>query len=198
MPSESPLNPERILEVTEELLRRFGPDKTNVVDVARELRVSHGSVYRHFPSKLDLRDGVVARWLGRISGPLAEIVEVDGLASDRLRLWLMTLITTKRTLAQSDPALFATYVQLAGGSRVVVRAHVSHLMDQVAAILRDGIRGQEFVPTDDQSTARAILDSTSRFHHPAHAGEWTDPHIDQDFEAVWRLIIRGLESTRDK
>ena len=45
------LTPERILEVTEDVLRRYGLAKATVVDVARALDVSHGSVYRHFPSK---------------------------------------------------------------------------------------------------------------------------------------------------
>ena len=45
------------------MLRRFGPAKTTVVDVARALDVSHGSVYRHFPSKAALRDAVTERWL---------------------------------------------------------------------------------------------------------------------------------------
>src|SRR6185503_7682618 len=45
------LTPERILEVTEDVLRRYGLAKATVVDVARALDVSHGSVYRHFPRK---------------------------------------------------------------------------------------------------------------------------------------------------
>ena len=45
------LTPERILEVTEDVLRRFGLAKATVVDVARALDVSHGSVYRHFPAR---------------------------------------------------------------------------------------------------------------------------------------------------
>ena len=52
------LTPERILEVTEDVLRRFGLAKATVVDVARALDVSHGSVYRHFPSKASLREAV--------------------------------------------------------------------------------------------------------------------------------------------
>ena len=49
------LLPERILEATEEVLRRHGPAKATVVDVARALGVSHGSVYRHFRTKAVLR-----------------------------------------------------------------------------------------------------------------------------------------------
>ncbi len=50
------LNAERILDATEEVLRRFGPTKTTITDVARVLSVSHGAVYRYFPSKALLRD----------------------------------------------------------------------------------------------------------------------------------------------
>ena len=69
------LTPERILEVTEDVLRRFGLAKATVVDVARALDVSHGSVYRHFPSKASLREAVAKRWLERVSVPLAKIAE---------------------------------------------------------------------------------------------------------------------------
>jgi AcrR family transcriptional regulator len=48
--THAPLTAEQILEAAERVLRRYGPDKANVVDVARELDVSHGSVYRHSPS----------------------------------------------------------------------------------------------------------------------------------------------------
>ena len=74
------LTPERILEVTEDVLRRFGLAKATVVDVARALDVSHGSVYRHFPSKASLREAVAKRWLDRVSAPLAKIA--DGSAED--------------------------------------------------------------------------------------------------------------------
>jgi len=76
--NESALTPDRILEAAEDVLRRFGPAKATVVDVARALGVSHGSVYRHFPSKAALRDAVTERWLARVSAPLAAVAVEDG------------------------------------------------------------------------------------------------------------------------
>jgi AcrR family transcriptional regulator len=74
-----PLTRERILEAAEDTLRRFGPGKTTVVDVARALGVSHGTVYRHFASKTELRDSVLEQWLERRVAPLLPIVEeTDG------------------------------------------------------------------------------------------------------------------------
>ena len=104
-----PLTQESILDAAEEVLRRFGPAKTTVVDVARALDVSHGSVYRHFPSKAALRDAVTERWLDRVSAPLAEVAGGPEPAGARLRAWVRLLAATKQGIAREDPELFATF-----------------------------------------------------------------------------------------
>ena len=80
MATES-LTAERILEAAEEVLRRYGPAKANVVDVARALGVSHGSVYRHFPSKAALRDAVTERWLAEDIGAARSCSDREGRSS---------------------------------------------------------------------------------------------------------------------
>src|SRR3954451_7672960 len=104
--STAPLTPERILDAAQETLRRFGPGKATVVDVARALGVSHGSVYRHFPSKAALRAAVTAAWLTRISGSLEIVADTETPALERLHRWLRELIDTKRGKAAEDPELF--------------------------------------------------------------------------------------------
>jgi AcrR family transcriptional regulator len=190
--SDRTLTSERILEAAEEVLRRYGPAKATVVDVAQALGVSHGAVYRHFPSKAALRDAVVERWLARVSSPLQAVAEEKGSAPDRLRRWLDLLIGTKRKKAREDPELFATYVTLAAQSRGVVTGHVEHLVEELTRIITDGVEQSEFDVTDPAAAARAVFDSTSRFHNPAHAAQWTDPGINEAFEGVWDLVARGL------
>jgi AcrR family transcriptional regulator len=190
--NESALTPEQILEAAEETLRRFGPAKATVVDVARTLGVSHGSVYRHFPSKAALRDAVTEQWLGRISAPLAAMAAESGPAPARLRRWLKHLIASKRKRAFDDPELFATYVELTAEAREVVRAHVEALVEQISQIIADGVERGEFDVGNPRAAARAVFDATSRFHNPAHAAQWSDPGINTAFEAVWVLLVRGL------
>ncbi len=190
--TEAALTPERILVAAEDVLRRYGPAKATVVDVARALDVSHGAVYRHFPSKAALREAVTERWLARISGPLAEIATEHGPALQRLRRWLDLLISSKRSRALEDPELFATYMELVAESREVVLAHVRILTGQLATVIADGIARGEFASTDPKVAARAVFDATSRFHNPAHAAEWSDPGIDAAFEGVWSLVTAAL------
>lgn len=192
--TETALTPDQILVAAEGVFRRFGPGKSSVVDVARALGVSHGSVYRHFASKAALRDAVAERWLARVSAPLAEVVAADGSAPDRLRRWFDTLIALKRSKVRDDPELFATYSELAADAREVVKAHVDTLVGQVARIIADGVAEGAFTVTDPLAAAGAVFDATARFHNPAHAAEWSDPEIDAAFEQVWLLLRAGLSA----
>src|SRR5947199_747944 len=99
------LTPERILEATEEVLRRYGLAKATVVDVARALDVSHGSVYRHFPSKASLRQAVAKRWLDRVKVPLQKIAHEQEAAPAKLERWLRALFAAKYAKVCDDPEM---------------------------------------------------------------------------------------------
>jgi AcrR family transcriptional regulator len=190
--ADGPLTPERILEASEDVLRRYGPAKATVVDVARELGVSHGSVYRHFPNKAALRDAVAERWLAVVSEPLAGIANEDGPATERLRRWLDLLVSSKQERARDDPELFATYVEIAGESREVITEHVDRLVAQLARIIADGVTQGAFAVTDAQAAGRAVFDATARFHNPANSASWVDSRIVVDYEQVTSLVLAGL------
>jgi AcrR family transcriptional regulator len=192
------LTPERILEVTEDVLRRFGLTKATVVDVARALDVSHGSDYRHFPSKASLRQAVAKRWLDRVNAPLQKVAEGSGPAPAKLERWLRTMISIKHKKVCEDPEMFATYLTLAQEACQVVKAHKDGLVDQIAQILSEGVKQGVFQVSDLKTSARALFDATSRFHHPAHSDEWSDPQLGARIDAVLALLLRGLEAPRKR
>jgi AcrR family transcriptional regulator len=192
------LTPERILEATEEVLRRYGLAKATVVDVARALDVSHGSVYRHFPSKASLRQAVAKRWLDRANAPLQKIAETTGPAPARLEKWLRTMIDIKYKKVCEDPEMFATYLTLAQEACEAVRAHKERLVDQVAPIISDGVKQGAFQVADAKVAARAVFDATTRYHHPAHSDEWKDPAKPARIDALLGLLLRGLEAPRKR
>lgn len=192
--NEMPLSKEEILDAAEQVLRRYGPDKTSVVDVAKVLQVSHGTLYRHFESKAALREAVTSRWLHTsIAIPLEAIAsETDGSAAERLRLWLETLIRTKQKFAVEDAEMFAMYANVTVIEVEMINTHVYRLIGQIAQILEQGMASKEFKQGDSGALARAIFLATSRFHHPSHAGEWGLGSMDEDFESVWQLLLGGL------
>jgi AcrR family transcriptional regulator len=186
------LTHEQVLTAAEETLRRFGPGKATVVDVARSLGVSHAVIYRHFDSKNALREAVTGLWLDKAVESLAEFVTRQGPADERLHDWLFALLEGKRRKARDDPALFATYATTVDRTSELVARHYADMVGQVAAILRDGVAQGTFVCPDPVTTADAVLQATAPFHDPLHVAEWSEPGIEQRFENVWLLIISGL------
>src|SRR5271168_5161432 len=109
-PADVPLTRDRILSTAEDVIRRFGPAKATVVDVARALGVSHAAVYRHVATKAELRDLVVGRWVETTMPALRAIAAPPGSAPRRLRRLVDTLIAIKRRRAADDPELFGAYL----------------------------------------------------------------------------------------
>lgn len=186
------LTPDQILTAAQDVLRRYGPAKATVVDVARALGVSHGSVYRHFPSKAALREAVTQRWLDESHTLLTAVMAADGPADVRLRAWLSALFAAKRKKALDDPELFATYTVLVGEASQVIERHVADLVGQLQQIITTGLAKGELVTSDPAATARAVFDATIRFHDPVHAADWDQPGIEDAFDTLCTLIWLGL------
>lgn len=192
--TDGSLTRDQILGAAVDVLRRYGPAKATVVDVARALGVSHGSVYRHFPSKAALREAVVERWLRESHTVLDVVMSGGGSADVRLRDWLTTLFAAKRKKALDDVELFATYMVLVGEASEVVEQHIAHLVGHLREIISDGVAGGEFAVSDPASAARAVFDASLRFHDPAYAADWGRPGIDEEFDALCGLVLDGLRS----
>ncbi|QHT58553.1 TetR/AcrR family transcriptional regulator [Paenibacillus lycopersici] len=194
MTNDQPLTREAILDAAEQALRRYGPDKTSVVDVAKALQVSHGTLYRHFASKAALREAVTERWLRQcIAEPMeASAGSQPGTAAEQVRAWLSALAGAKRRYAAEDPEMFTMYAAVTQDAAELVGRHVDRLIGQLASIIERGMQEGQFKRGDAKRAARAAFLATSRFHHPAHGQEWLAVSADEDFEAVVDLLLSGL------
>lgn len=192
--SEEISTAQRILDAAEAVLRRHGAEKTNVVDIARALDMSHGNIYRHFPSKQALINAVAVRWLKAVAEPLEVIVQNRSRpAARRLAAWFDTLRAIKQRKVLDDPELFRVHHQIVGQVPEVVAEHVDTMLRQVELIITDGIASGEFSSRlDPASAARAFLQASSPFHHPALLLQ--NPPSEADAKAVLKLLLAGLKA----
>jgi AcrR family transcriptional regulator len=192
------LTRDRILEAAETVLKRYGPTKTTVVDVARALGMSHANVYRHFESKAALLDALVERWLTAVYRPLAAIAERQGPADERLEAWFLKLIALKRRKVLDEPELFATYHAAALATRGVIETHIARHRTDLVRIIRAGIENGELAVSDPDAAAAALLDATKLFVDPHHIaatkGRSSDKDVERDARRVLRLVIAGLKA----
>jgi AcrR family transcriptional regulator len=189
------LSKTEILDAAEQTLRRFGPDKTSVTDVAKLLGVSHGTLYRHFPSKAALREAVTERWLDEmILAPLTEIADAAaGNALEQLRIYIAKLIELKHHYAEQDSEMFKMYASVTEQASELIDTHIQRIISQMGSVIDKGIQEGTITPiAGTEAIARSLFYATARFHHPSHAYEWHSGSIGQEFEQLWAILARGL------
>lgn len=160
------LNKNNILDVAEQVIKKFGVTKAGISDVARFFKVSHAAIYRYYENKKALWDAVTERWLDTTSKPLLEILENDGSSIDKLKAWLFKLFEAKKISAETDPEMFEIYATLVQQSGSVLENHMIELKKQVSTILLEGIKKSEIKAIEIERTASCNYHGNRSFPSP--------------------------------
>nr|WP_275297183.1 TetR family transcriptional regulator [Clostridium sp. YIM B02569] len=186
------LDKEMILNATEEIIRRFGPDKANITDVAKLLKVSHAAIYRYYNGKTDLWNAVTERWLTRLHAPSNNILKEDSPADVKLSNLLESFVEAKHHSAINDPEMFANYIKLAQRSMEVIKKGIEEGINSIEKVIVQGITEGIFFTESPYQEARSVYLATSVFIHP---NTFEDPDRKQNIESVINLLIKGLKNS---
>jgi len=91
---------ERIVETAFSLFETNGYEATTVTEIAERSDIAYGTLFQHFPSKLDLLRGVSGRALGRLFENVEEISKRPGSFGERL---VMLFDTTAENAESMGP-----------------------------------------------------------------------------------------------
>ena len=203
MAAPRPVQPQapdaRILETAAMFLRRFGPKRTTVVDIAEAAGMSHANVYRYFPSKAALVDEVTSAWLRPIEAEVRVIAEGPDPAPDKLERILFAIHRSYRDKLERDPILFRLLVQAAESNTGVARKHRGRLQGAVQRTIEEGFGQGAFQAVDLRKALALVFDLTHRFVHPtAIALDAETPRSSVDLRAarVTRLLLQILGNGR--
>lgn len=158
----------RILDTAAEQVRRFGEAKTNVVDIAKAMGLSHSALYRHFRSKADIFDALAARTMAEEAELAARFAKADGSAAERLRGLVLALHRSKRAKLGDDPEIHGLYRRIIAERPDLVGDYARRMTGLVRQVLEDGVvRGEFRIPGLDVA-AGVVRDAVTVFVHPAH------------------------------
>jgi AcrR family transcriptional regulator len=155
-----------ILEATKANLRRFGVDKTTVVDVARTLGMSHSNVYRFFRTKAELLDAVVEEWLAEEERLLDTVAAQPGQAGERLERLVLRLLARKRAKHTEDAELSALYYRLLSERPAGFQRLEAATLATVGRIIAEGVSSGELAAIDTAAAARVTWQAVSGFFDP--------------------------------
>ncbi|HEY0497564.1 MAG TPA: helix-turn-helix domain-containing protein [Kutzneria sp.] len=143
MRADARRNYERLLDQARTAFAEFGPD-ASLDDIARRAGVASGTLYRHFPTRLDLVEAVLA-------GQIVELAELGrgALSADdafeALRTWLRATITYGMTYR----GLAAEVMNSALSSDLLADLH-AQLFEVGAALLDRAFQSGAIVAVDEQ------------------------------------------------
>lgn len=186
----------RILETARDLIRRFGGAKTNVVDIAQAMGLSHSVIYRHFRSKAEIFDALAAATMAEEAALAETFVNTDAPAAERLAALVLTLHRNKRAKFADDPEMHALYRRIVEERPDLVSDYARRMTGLLRLILADGVARGEFGTMDLDAAAGAVRDAFTVFIHPAHVEAATKAGVDQEagLQTLVALIISGLAS----
>jgi AcrR family transcriptional regulator len=181
-----------ILETLEANIRRYGLERTRLVDVAKTLGVSHSALYKLFPDKQALLDEVSDRWLLHIEAELEKIVGRKTKASTKLRDWFVALHQLKLKKVQADPELYAAFDMASSSARPFIQRHLNVNREQLERIVAQGIEVGEFKKADSQAVSQLLVTATLTFHHPKLVLDNLKENRLAELNALLDVLLKGI------
>ena len=169
--SDAQLNHARILEAAKEAFTRFGGN-ASLDDIAREAGVGAGTLYRHFPTRDALIEGVYRSEVEKLAA--AERKFADTLSPvEALRAWMLLFIehiAAKHIIAPALNAYVGGASKLYEGSRAQIQGAMDAL---VRRAIKSGEIRRDLEPFD---LLRALIGVS----HVTSGPDWQ--------QSAWRLV----------
>ncbi|GAB1644848.1 TetR/AcrR family transcriptional regulator [Krasilnikovia sp. MM14-A1259] len=150
-----------ILDAAHTVFARKGYAAAGIADLAGELGIGHGTVYRYFGNKRDVASAVLERALGRIAEVVAAELPDATETLDEYRAQVWRIGHRLYELFAADPALgrlvFFDLATVDDDLRGRHREALERFADFTAAYLRNGVdRGFLRADLDVEVTARVV------------------------------------------
>ncbi|MGY2047170.1 TetR family transcriptional regulator [Methylobacterium sp. JK268] len=184
----------RILAIAERLFRDLGYRKTTVADIAADLRMSPGNVYRFFPSKKALNEAVAARLLGEIEAELDAIAARPGApAAARLRDLLSAIHQMSARQFTANRRMHEMVEVAMAESWQVIHRHIEHVDRVLCRLVAEGAASGEFGVADPMVAARCVHTAFVRFCHPALIAQCAD-EVGPTLDEMIDFLLAGLKA----
>jgi len=154
---------EKILTATEKRMIKFGYRKVTMDEIASDLQMSKNTIYLHFPSKIDIAKGLVARIKERINTYQQKVEKTE---KDPLKIISLNILFLQQELAPwFDHFLKDIQLELPELWREFVDFRSAKVMG-LEDLIRAGIKKGKFRPVNPALAVRAYLGAVDNIIDP--------------------------------
>lgn len=189
----------QILLAAKKRFVHYGYAKTTMAEIAADLNMSPGNLYRYFPGKIDIAQAIADEAAEDTLNKLREIVQKTGLSARlKLSLYLHTELEITYHMLDSDPRIFEV-------AQFIKKERPHHVNTQLAderkvmrEMLEEGVASGEFAIADYDFTAEMIQCATLKFRYPQLWSVLPLDRLKRELDGVLGLILDGISSREGK
>lgn len=185
---------ERILQVAERLIRRFGHPKSTMANIAWELGTSRATLYRYFPTKEALEEQVCLRVASRTLRHLRDILVDEDASIERLRVLLHEVGQQTSSRMILEPHLHHLFVEAFRNQWHVATDYLREISALIEDVVVRGQADETFVPADPSKTTKFILGSMLVFVNPGLTEQLNvdDPDLSIDLATHVQSVVNSI------
>jgi AcrR family transcriptional regulator len=185
------LNRENIMKIAREIFSKYGFKKTTLDDIANAVRKGKSSLYYYFDSKEDLFQAVIMKEVDILAHELEIVINRNTDPIDKLRDYILTKLTTFRSLANFYHAI-ENDVTAVGFINDVKRRYELDEIRMIKRILIEGVRKNEFEIYDFNLAAIGITTAIKGLEMPLSAGPYGNVNIENSVDIILKIICYGI------
>lgn len=160
-----------VLEAAKAQVRRFGESKTNMVDIARAMGISHAALYRYYPSKSAVMDAIVQEAMRDEEEMATAYLEAQTPASGRLLAMLLELHRRKRERFVADREIYDLYRRILAERPDIIAAYSERMTALIQRLIQQAVERDEWTVNDTGKAAGVVRDAVTTYLHPTFVGQ---------------------------
>jgi AcrR family transcriptional regulator len=183
---------DKAIDATIEQMRRHGFDRVRLVDIAKDLGVSHAALYTHFADRGALMDAVSERWVNALEISLEAICRKDKEPVAKMHEWFQKLYSAKREKVLNDPELYKSFNAAAEQRKQFYTSHLTHANRQLTRLVEEAVAAKKLAKYPVARTVVLLLEATAGFHNPNLVAQHVHEKREQLLKQVLDVVINGL------
>ncbi len=152
--------PDEVLDSAMSLFLERGYEATRMDDVAARAGISKGAVYRYFPSKQALLEGLVTRGLVPLSEKLTRMVDNYSGNPQKAIATMVRLLARRATQAKViavPKIIIREAIVVPEIAEMYSEAVIRPVLKALSFFIQKGIEEKKFQPVDPELSARSIM-----------------------------------------
>jgi AcrR family transcriptional regulator len=183
---------EKAIDVAIVQMRRYGFEKVRLVDIAKDLGVSHAALYMHFADREALLNAVSERWLKLLETALEGVHQKNKDPIAKIHEWFLKLYQMKREKVVNDPELYKAFKSAADQQKSIYKQHLVVMNHQLTEIVKSAMAQKKLTKHPTEKAVVLLFETTTGFHNPMMIARHLNEKRENLLKQVLEVVLNGL------